>query len=87
MPSNKIQSDKKGKFANVRDCLEKAVMLVNLFLVLKVVFFKINERVTSRKEKKEKKKIKKKERDRGEWKRLGKGKRKTQEKKEKKYIT
>ena len=54
--------------------LNKALLLVKFFLVLKVIFFKINEKATLPEMEKEKKIKKKEEGDRGERKRLGMGK-------------
>ena len=49
--------------------LNKALLLVKFFLVLKVIFFKINEKATLPEMEKEKKIKKKEEGDRGERKR------------------
>jgi hypothetical protein len=59
-----------------------AVLLVKFFLVLKVIFFKISERATLLGKKK-----KKVEGDRGERKRLRRGKEKKQENKKETYVT
>ena len=61
--------------------LNKALLLVKFFLVLKVIFFKINERATLPEMEKEKKNKEERGRRQRRKKETGKGKRKKQENK------
>ena len=66
--------------------LNKALLLVKFFLVLKVIFFKINERATLPEMEKEKKNKEERGRRQRRKKETGKGKRKGHENKKETYV-